>query len=265
MNEIKKAAITKFFMNFTQWHRPFIQELADRYKERGIYPFMPIYALPAMYQDRRDAEVAGYASLLVKDDEKRGERIEDIRHMLGESPWEWFEQRKFVLLSVGSEQEKRTAGIVNWRIAELFDKLHGKVMMHRINLLRFLVDGWKARLLLMVLGTSDGMGLGVIHLPECRILCPDSPEVVKFARLWLPELWKTDGGFTFDEAVRMYGLKRDVDFFYAYLGWQELCRRKPKECKRYLTLYQKRYDEGNMLGEKYWVKGRDSIVPIVEY
>jgi hypothetical protein len=105
------------------------------------------------------------------------------------------------------------------------------------------------------------MGIGLWRIDNQKLKCPESVGTRKFLQLWLPMSCRRGSLFTFDEGVKLMGMNRDSDFFYAYLGWQELCRRNPKGCSRYSTVYNKRYTERNLLKEKYWVNGRDAIVP----
>lgn len=270
MNEVKKAAICKFFYNFTEWHRPFIRELAEKYKECGRFPFIPMRDLARFYEDKRDREIAAFAGMLLKNDEKVEQRVREFRLMLGESPWEWFKSRRFALLSTGQNQNKRTGGVQGWRIAHLMDAAYDNAM-NRVSFEKIVnlsdTELWKKRLIRVVFGTSDGIGIGGWSVAPKALRCPDTDGVRRFVHLWLPE-FRIHGGkdqmFVFDEAVRMYGFDRDCDFFYAYLGWKELCRRNPKGCSRYATVYHKRYSEFNLTSSRYWV-GDQGIVPIVKF
>jgi hypothetical protein len=297
MNDARKVAVSRFWMNFTPWHREFLKEVAEKYKERGRFPFIPIRELAMCYEDKRDKEVAALAGLMIKDDEKAEQRVREFRVMMGESPWRWFERRYFALLSTGARQEERIGGVAGWKIAAFYSALFRMCDMGGSNLISIGVEfadldsgdiaailqastmqsslelsfeklETRIRLLRLVFGTSDGIGIGQWSIYPHELKCPDSDEIRAFVKTWLPELSKRGKYsclFTFDGAVRMYGFERDCDFFYAWLGWKELCRRKPKECSRYVTLYQKRYDEGNLLEERYWTGERYGIVPEVDF
>lgn len=243
----------------------FLQELACKYKERGRFPFIPIRELALSYEDKQDSEVAAFAGLLVKDDNRMERNVREIRAMLGSNPWEWFESRQFIMLATGDRGLWLTGGIRNWRLARLFDNMHiyGYPFTNVLSSLD--ADEYQKRLIRLIFGLSDGFGVGGWHISSRELKCPDTVAVKKFLRLWLPEYGNSGKYFTFDEAVGLFGFEMDYDFFYAFLGWEELCRRNPIACRRYVSVYQKRYRECNIFGRKYWYGKRLGIIPEIDF
>ena len=279
--EVRKNNIIGYFLDFSKWHRPWIRELAEKYKD-GLRagtiaaPLIPMAILPSYYTDKRDREIAAFASLLIRDDRRYGETVSHqlnsvlaFRELLGESPWEWFLRRDFVRLSIGKEQDKLTGGVENWKIAKLMDVLWNEqndpIIQFRgieetlrglsfvqhcsyFDVLTYLLLDcsvgqffYKLRLLLFVLGTGDGLGLGIWDIQKAQLQCPLSDGIRDFIPIWFPD-YKRIGGL--DDAIRLFGLDGDCDFFYAWLGYKELQKRNPKGCSAYATTYLRWYENG---------------------
>lgn len=265
----RKHNIANYFLKFSRFHRTWLKELAEKYKAKGEFPVIPMYVLPSYYTDRRDKEIAVFAGLFLKDDGKF-ERIQAFHEMLGDSPWKWFKDREFVRLSIGKEQNKRTGGVLNWKISRLMNYLHDHIPVMRIvNNTRladqyimynrgglfqhlyvtdFLEDIKKLeigikedniRMLTIVLGGSDGFSQGLWTIPPHEMKCPLTEDVVAFLRMWFPD-YKRYG--TEDEAISLFGFANDTDFYYAYLGYKELQKMIPKACSEYATTYLRWYE-----------------------
>ena len=274
--EVKKTAFLKFYDAFAKWHRPFLRELAQRYKEYGRYPLIPFRELATCYQRNCDMEVAALAGLLIRNNANIERNIREFRLMFGDSPYEWFRSRQFAVLPSGKEHGTTTGGVDNWTIAEYFDQIYNNDKTGNLQFIPMLSiilanaigkDNYyyHLHLLRLVLATYDGMGIGLWRIDNQKLKCPENRDTRAFLKLWLPMSCRRDSLFTFDEGVKLMGMNRDSDFFYAYLGWQELCKRKPMECSRYSTVYNKRYTERNLLEEKYWINGRDAIIPHISF
>lgn len=270
ISAVRKKNVGDYFLNTSRWHREWLKELAARYKARGDFPIMSLTLLPSYYDSVQDKEVAAFAALLFNDGENTLERVSAFRQMLGKSPWEWFAERKFVVLSIGRNQNKRTGGIENWKIAKLFGKLwkehFDKTTKPAANIgqtikliadiqrctyfdvLTYLLEDccvgnyfYKLRLLLQVLACSDGFSCNVWTVDPSELKCPITHDLRLFLQTWFPD-YRTYGNI--DDAIRLFGFERDCDFFYAYLGYKELQKRNPKECSECATKYMNWYENG---------------------
>lgn len=278
--EARKRTISKFFVTFSKQHVAFLKDLVVKYKEAGEYPLHPMLVLPSYYTDNRDREIAVFAALLLHD-RCRFENIYKFREMLGDHPWQWFLERGFVRLSLGNMQNKRTAGVDNWRIAGMFDAIYQE-RQYAIQMTRdddpWLYDAFfnvvimrmctfassvscvvneylygnverKIRSLLFVLGRSDGFSLGLWPIPQVEVKCPVTGEINRFMKTWFPN-YSLAGGI--DYAIDLFGFNSAGDFYYAFLAWKRLCMKDPKGCSRYATIYQKWYSEGNIQMPHKW-------------
>lgn len=275
LSALRKKNVGEYFVNFTRHHRPWLHELAQKYKERGEFPLMAMVLLPSYYTDTRDKEIAVFAGLLISEMETNGrttfDKVSAFRKMLGESPWEWFEQRKFVGLSIGKNLHKRTGGVENWKIAKLMDRLWQEchIVTYEIpsekvkqtfvrplgvqvnliakaqhcsyfDVLTYLLEdcsvgnyAYKLRLLLQILVCSDGFSLGLWAVDPSGLKCPLTHEIRLFVETWFPD-YRRYGSI--DDAIRLFGVG-ETDFFYAWLGYRELQKRNPKGCSLYATRY----------------------------
>ena len=295
ISAVRKKNVADYFLNTSRWHREWLKELATRYKARGDFPIMPLTLLPSYYDSQQDKEVAIFAALLFNDGDNTLERVSAFRQMFGKSPWEWFEQRKFVSLSLGRNRNKQTGGIHNWKIANLFGRLWDEchVVTYEIPseqikqtfvrplgvqvdliakaqrcsyfdvLTYMLEDGcvgnyfYKLRLLLQILACSDGFSLGLWGVDPSELKCPLTHDLRVFLQTWFPD-YRTFGSI--DDAIRLFGFERDCDFFYAYLGYKELQKRNPKECSECATKYMNWYENGYRKKPYQWRE----IVPRIE-
>ena len=275
--EVRSKNVSDFFLQHSTWFRPWLHEVTRSYKERGVYPLMACWLLPSYYTDDMDREVAAFASMLIRDRAypdhhgKEGidgvklmERVAEFRELLGEKPSEWFLGRRFVGLSVGEKQTKRTGGVMNAKIAEYFSLLYDGWAKRETCFWRIFDDYFegetgenRARVLRLVLGASDGFGMGLWATMPPEPKCPFTGGVMDMLRTFFPD-YKRLGDK--DAAVRLFGFERDSDFFYATLAYEELQGRKPKECKRLATVYQKRYNDGVFRTSKCWIGKRDGIL-----
>ena len=285
--EIRSRNIGKYFHNFAKHHLAWLHELTERYKTAGDFPMIPMAVLPSYYTDKKDKEIAAFVTLLLKDD-AGFEQIQELHEMLGDSPWGWFRKREFVRLSVGRTQDLRTGGISNWKIANLFNRLwelvrnsaEGHFLYHEripeeympvltivdrtsretrcdyFYGLTYLVEGccvgdyfYKLRLLLLVLGTSDGFGIGLWYIDPLEIKSPLTSDLRTFVSTWFPDHRRYG---SLDGAIHLFGFERDCDFFYCLLAYIELQRRNPKECSRYATAYHRWYNDCTRMKPHKW-------------
>lgn len=290
ISELRRKNVGEYFVNFTTHLRPWLQELAKKYKERGEFPLMPMVLLPSYYEDVRDKEVAVFAGMLISDGETIGhstfDKVAAFKRLLGDSPWDWFAERRFVSLSIGKNLHKRTGSVENWKIAKLMDRLwqecFGKTETHTtigqaikdfsdkqmcsyFEVLTYLLEDcgvgdyfYKLRLLLMVLCSGDGFGLSLWqnHNAQDTLRCPLTPDIRLFLQTWFPN-YRTYGNA--DDAIRLFGVG-ETDFFYAWLGYKELQKRNPKGCSELATRYFAWYDGGIKKKPHQW----RAILPEIE-
>lgn len=279
--------IIAYFLQFSQFHRPWLKEVAEKYKENGVFPMFPIVILPSYYANRLDKEVAAFASLLLRDNCDI-ENIQAFREMMGESPHEWFKNREFIKLSISKASYRNTGGALNWKIAKVMDRLWGVVFpskettcvdesicntidrmasrqwCSRFDVLTYLMEDcgvgnffYKLRLLLMTMCTDDGFGLSLWeHDMRYEIRCPIASEMRQFFDTWFPD-WKRIGNM--DNAIRLFGFDKEYDFFYAWLGYKELQKRNLKGCGYYATRYQTWYELGTNKPKNKWIKMQPEI------
>lgn len=265
ISELRKKNVGEYFLNTSRWHREWLKELARRYKERGEFPMMPMVVLPSYYNSILDKEIALFSALLIKDDAEF-EQIREFRNLLGDNPKEWFDKRGFVRLGIGWVQDKRTGGVLNWKIAKLLNRLWDEQLTIKqiaeiercsyFDVLTYLVEDcgvgdyfYKLRLLLMIAATFDGFGLGLWTVDQSELKCPLTSDVRLFLQTWFPN-YRTYGSV--DDAIRLFGFERDCDFFYAYLGYKELQKRNPKKCSECATRYLSWYDKGTYRKPHRW-------------
>ena len=248
-------------------------------------PLIPMAVLPSYYTGKTDREIAAFAALHIAADGDF-ERIQAFRELLGDSPSKWFAKREFVRLSVGREQRKRTGGVENWKIARLFDKLWDEslrcaydtadgdsvVELNQLSVtigniakeqrcsyfdaLTYLLEdcfvgnyNYKLRLLLMILGTREGIGLDLWEIPKAQLLCPLASGIRQFVQTWFPDYGRYG---SVDDAIRLFGFEGDCDFLYAYWGYKELQKRNPNECGQYSTRYNTWYGLGSNMKKNRW-------------
>ena len=276
--KVRKKNVRDYFLLYSQAVRPWLKELAEKYKAKGEFPLMPIQILPSYYNGIQEKEIAAFVALLIPETENVLKNIGEFRQMLGENPWAWFSNRGFVRLGIGKVQDKRTGGVFNWKIATLLNRIweHIEKSPHAIllsgvkpkfkylaiealierasrechcsyfDVLTYLVEDccvgnydYKLRLLLMIAATSDGFGLGLWSVDPSELKSPLITDLRTFLATFFPD-YKRYGNS--DDAIHLFGFDRDCDFFYAFLAYKELQKKKPKECSEFATTYLRWYE-----------------------
>ena len=282
--EVRRKNISDYFLHASMHHRAWMQELADAYKARGVFPALPILVLPSYYHDARDREVAAFAALLIPADEEYW-RINEFRKVMGDHPFEWLKNREFVHLSIGDTQNMRTGGVTNWRIARLMDVLWEDVFEDGLGSIRAAVSRYcymkgctyfdavmhilsscsyapsyryMARLLLMTLGSDDGFGFGIWKGMEEEIRCPIDTGMPEFVSTWFPD-YRRYGQLP--DAVRLFGMRNECDLLYAFWGYKELQKRNPDGCSNYATSYLRWYEMGVYKSPYVW----RNILPAIDF
>ena len=262
--------------------KPWLQELADAYKKRGefgIHQFM----LADYYTVPKDKELALFASLVVSENDNVLMQVQHLREILTDSPTQWYNNRGFVSLGIGRNQDKRIngGGVQYWKLSRLMQQIwfaehenwgnETKAWDLESEILRTMrlhsctpfcaltgifddVQGpllWNCNLLLIRLFRSDGLGMGLWGHGTETLLCPWRSDMTQFLATWFPDFRRYS--INRQDCVKLFGLKDDVDFFYAYMGYKELQKRSPKECSEYATTYLRWYD-GTVRKKPYLMK-----------
>lgn len=273
--ELKWKILSEYVAHFGRYHLPWLHELAERCKASGELPVWAVVTLPMYYRDIRDREVAAFAGTLLKEDCTYGQ-IQEMREMLGEHPWEWFEGREFVQLSLGSVQNLKTGGVRNWVISRMYDRLWrecqtaneyggmtggisraisrltdtGVVTVY--GALCHLVGGMvcKPSFSLRLLAHLYVCDFKVVTEDPLDMRCPVADGIRGFIDTWIPDYDAHLG--TLDDAISLFGFENHYDFLYAYLGYEELKKKDPKACSVYATAYHRWYVKGVRKNASQW-------------
>lgn len=265
--EVRKKNVRDHFLTYSQALRPWLKELVAQYKESQNFPLFPMSILPSYFDRTEDKEVAAFVALLIPETDNVIKNIGEVRSILGKEPWEWLRTREFIRLGMGTMQNKRTGGVENWKIAKLCDRLWGECCGHGrskhigetvseicqiqrcsyFGCLTYLVEDccvgnydYKLRLLLLVLATCDGFGIGLWSVSPEDLKSPLTHDLRTFLQTWFPD-YRRFG--TVDDAIGLF-FDRACDFFYCYLAYKELQKKKPKECGEFATTYRRWYETG---------------------
>ena len=279
-----KAIMQDFYTDFAKYHFLWLRQLVAAYKERGEYPVYPTQIIE-YYPDDADKQFAIFATLCMSWDNGRElEQIADMRRILGPHPAEWVANREFVVLSIGREQDNMLDGYRNaqyWKISKVYDILYE--LCHDGQCLRLPSDvfkkksfsdycqqvasvcelkdvAYKQSVIELVLRTTDGIGRGLWPMTK-KLQCPNPKGIKKYLKTWFPD-W-TPGQWSFEEAISLFGLEHNYDFFYAYLAHTELARLHPLECKKYLSRYHSRWNLHILFKERDWKYGRGAQPEII--
>ena len=269
-----KAVRERFFDEFAFCHKKWLRELVAKYKASGLFPVLPTQIID-YYPSVADKEIAIFACLCMKWDNGRElEQIADMRRIMGKNPARWFADREFVTLSIGREMDKLLDGYSGgryWKIAKVFDLLYetcsdgigpkypSSVFAHsgfskfceKVAQYCEIPDmEYKQGVMELVLRTSDGLGRNLWPTIPSEVRCPLSAKIRRYLKTWFMD-WKM-GLWTWDEAVSLFKLENDYDFFYAYLGHKELERIDPVGCRRYATRFQSRWEKQWTYKGQYW-------------
>lgn len=281
---VRRKNIGDYFTRFTRHHRPWMQELADKYKERGEFG-VHSFVLADYYQKKEDQVIALFAALLIRDNGKILIQTSHLRDILTDEPYNWFKERGFVSLGLGRNQNNYIEGSHTcfWELSKLLERLwqiafaEGKGLEAEVlktmsverctafsAMTYYLEDlsgvgafHWKTNLLLIRLFRRNGLGLGLWGDGSEELLCPWNKDVSSFLETWFPDHRKYGNNL---DCVKLFGLDDDIDFFYAYLCWKELGRRNPKKCSSYASSYYNWYNNAMPKKPNEWRK----IMPEIE-
>ena len=288
---LRKQQHARFFTEFSKYHREWMKELVARYMERGEFPFFPTF-ITGYYDNADDKVVAALSTLCMdwsRDDVMQ--QMTYMRELMGERPYEWVMSRAFVTLSFGDRQNKLVngkSGLSYWRIARFFSELYdfcdgGKKTLRKCfpsgkanaygTRMGFFAEKvanscglkhtlFKAGVVELVLRTSDGIGDGVWATDPQKVKTPVSSDLTAFMKVWFPDY--NNRNWSFSEAVALFGLEREYDFFYAWLAWEDLKKWNREECVRYSTVYLQRYKKGQLKIKTWWV-GKYGFMPEIRF
>lgn len=276
--DIRKKNVADYFKDFSRLHREWLQTLADSVKERGefgIHKFM----LADYYEIPKDKELALMASLIVSENGDILQQVGHLRELLGDSPTNMYNSRSFVRFGTGRNRDKRINGSQQpmWKLANVLSRVwdiehptvggyaptvwkdktdfESEVLQTmrttRTNafgaLTYFLSDigvgqfHWNLNFLALRLFRCDGLGMSLWGRGDEELLCPWNSELTLFLKTWFPDYRRVG---SHDFAVKQFELRDDLDFFYAWLGYKELQKKKAKECSKLATTYRNWYDSG---------------------
>jgi len=281
---IVKAVRQRFFMEFVRHHTIWLRELVEKYKARGEYPVFPTQIID-YYPDNADKQVAAFAAFCMKWGNGREiEQMASMRELMGDHPAQWLASREFAAISVGRLQMSHIDGYNNgfyWKVAKVFDLLYdeckdGREMrlpsevfsrsrymdyVKRVGETCEINDiDYIGAVVELVMRTKDGIGRGLWRAVD--VPCPESRELHVYMHKWFP-YWGTHM-WTWREAVSMFRLEHDYDFFYAMLAHKEFARQQPVACRRYATRFRSRWDKQLDLPYSEWL-GAHSVAPVIEF
>ena len=262
--------VGRFFRGFVEPVRPWFKELVSKYKESRMFPLMPT-VIADFYEDRNDKEIAVLSAFCMDWDGDIKAQIQAMKTLMGKHPWEWFVNRLFVNISIATRQDDYicTGCARNWKLARFFDRLYmrykeekslSKCFSRKGSLEAFAeatskeieyTDGWKYKInvIELVLRTSDGIGQNLWGSGKMNVKCPHRKEINDFLRVWVND-YKWSWGF--DDTVSWFGFDRNYDFFYFFLAWKFLSRRKPRTCSSFATVFYNRYDSRLIVPAYRW-------------
>ena len=262
--------VGRFFESFVEPVRPWMVELVSKYKASGFFPLFPT-VIADYYEDKQDKEIAVLSTFCMDWDRDVNAQIQAMRQLMGEHPWEWFTKRLFVNISLARFQDEYicTGCAQNWKLARFFDRLHKRYKVEKsiskcfskngsleafaeaVSKETEYTNGWKYKInvIEIVLRTSDGIGRCLWGNGKANVKSPNRKEITAFLKMWINDYKRSWG---FDNVVLWFGFEKDTDFFYFYLAWQFMARRKPKACSRFATVFYSRYDTRHIVPLSQW-------------
>lgn len=276
--KVRQKNVSDYFKDFSRLHREWLQALADRVKERGefgIHKFM----LADYYKSPKDKELALFVSLIVSENGDILQQVGHLRELLGDSPTNMYNSRSFVRFGTGRNRDKRIQGCQQpmWKLANVLSRVwdiehtsdgdyifgdwrnytdfESEVLQtmrttrtNAFGALSYFMEDvgvgqfyWNLNFLALRLFRCDGLGMSLWGRGDEELLCPWNHDLRLFLSTWFPDYRRY--GST-DQCVKLFGLRDDVDFFYAWLGYTELQKRNPSGCSRLATFYRRWYDNG---------------------
>lgn len=289
--DIRRKNVADYFKDFSRLHREWLQALANRVKERGVFGIHK-FMLADYYEYPKDKELALMASLVVSENCDILQQVEHLRELLGDSPTNMYNSRSFVRFSINRDKYINGSKQPMWKLANVLSRVwdieHPTVgghaptiwkdrtdfeseVLHTMRTTRTNVFGaltffledtgfgqfcWNLNLLALRLFRSDGLGMGLWGRGDEELLCPWNHDLRLFLSTWFPDYRRY--GST-DQCVKLFGFDDNVDFFYAWLGYKELQKRNPSACSKLATTYRNWYDSGLKRKPYKW---REILLPL---
>lgn len=267
--EYCKSFFAKSFADYTRYHLEWMRKLKDQFletKDFGIRPEL----LADYYTDAKDKEVALLCSLLISSNANCLERVLFFRKVLGEQPWEWFKNRRFVdMRDINVFDRKRIFSFFNSWWEECFkygsfdsigdyvlktsaaNCIHpAETMVNTCKEYVRMISTLRIALILLIFSRSDGLGQGLWPITKEQVRIPIVGDLLDFMKTWLPDSNKYGSP---DECVNLFGMD-SVDFYYCFLAYEKLKKARPKECARYASFYYTAYKSHTPYAWKDWRK-----------
>lgn len=273
----RKETIQRHFLEWAVFHVQWLRELKDKWIERGVFLNDPTI-LADYYGDKRDKEVALFASLLIAAGDRYYERVQTYRKILGEHPWEWFKNRGFA-----------TLGDVVWvfeatRIFKFFNELwencfkygnHSSIescitAMHDTMEFSYLeavkrsvgdlgrsVSHTRMAWVLLVLSDAEVFGRGIWSITRKDVVFPIANNFKMFLRTWMPDFQKLGKDFT--DYPSLFGMD-SVDFYLSFLAYEDFSKYRPTICSKYSSWYNCAYSSGTYYEPYKWRKKLPEII-----
>ena len=270
-----KEVFARSFMDFAKHHVNWLCELKDKWLNRGDFGIRP-ELLADFYTEKRDKEIALIVSLFIPEGEKCLERVQQARKLLGDSPWEWFKNREFSGNDAARRFSRRLFRHLNEWWLECFsygsydsieDFAKKTCTENLFSYLDFLervvnVGKWspsrlRIAVVLLVLSHADGFGQGVWDIGRKDVTIPVQDDFCVFLKMWMPDFSRYGSP---NDCVALFGMD-SVDFYYAFLAYEDLKRVRPKACSRYSTLYLCAYKTRPIYASTHWV----NIFPEIDF
>lgn len=247
----------RFLADFAQYHYAWLIEIGKRWKARGEYSF-DRFSLMDYYTDGKDIEAAGYISLLTYDNPKLPEQIAELHNIIGDHPWDYIENRDFIVLSnpyvanevlPGSMRRKYDLfNLLDWVWGFYFD--HSEPLTTLKGIVKIQEEQYAFDMLKMRMTKRDGIGKGVWPDDDDEMACPISNDMLKLIRIFYP---KGDiSGLPLDanianDVLQFIGFDDPTEFVYTYQGYRRMERLMPEAMERNEKIFQKRFRERNLL------------------
>lgn len=240
-----------YYHENTRWYfLPWFKRMTEQYKQRGIFPAMPT-DIAYMYEDPKDKEAALFASLLIPNGKNLEANIREVCGVIGRHPYEFMKEREYVLMSVGDKMNKFLLGtprLQYWRVSKIFDSF-AKVLLKKRYTVKDIYNieykNERAQVMAVVMMSEGGIGMN-LRKPCGELRCPYIPSTRKFMQFLIGDEFRHS---EFQDLTKIF-FDDELDFFYAYLAWEELKRLYPMQMAKLTDRYS-RYIKWVVVGQRW--------------